>query len=54
MVIEEIKTRTKLTLTDILKPTELYVRKCYCLYQYKIRLLENTGPTGLFFNGNPT
>ena len=42
-----MNTRTKLTLTDIYKLTELCLIKSYFLYENKIRLLENAGPIGL-------
>ena len=42
--LDYLNTRTKLTLTDIHKLTELYLIKSYFLYENKIRLLENAGP----------
>ena len=42
-----LNTRTKLTLMDIHKLTELCLSKSYFLYENKMRLLENTGPIGL-------
>ena len=44
--LDDLNTRTKLTLTDIHKLTELCLSK-YLLYENKIRLLENAGPIGL-------
>lgn len=46
---EDLKTRTKLTLTDIHKLAELCLSKCYFLFENKLRLLENSGPIGLSF-----
>ena len=40
-------TRTKLTLTDTHRLTELCLSKSYFLYENKIRLLENVDPIGL-------
>ena len=45
--LDDLNTRTKLTLTDIHKLTELCLSKSYFLYENKIRILENTGPIGL-------
>ena len=45
--LNDLNTRTKLTLTDIHKLTELCLSKSYFLYENKIRLLENAGPFGL-------
>ena len=45
--LNDLNTRTKLTLTDIHKLTELCLSKSYFLYENKIRLLENAGPIGL-------
>ena len=45
--LDDLNTRTKLTLTDIHKLTELCLSKSYFLYENKIRLLENAGPIGL-------
>ena len=45
--LDDLNTRTKLTITDIHKLTELCLCKSYFLYENKIRLLENTGPIGL-------
>ena len=45
--LDDLNTRTKLTLTDIHKLMELYLSKLYFLYEKKIRLLENAGPIGL-------
>ena len=45
--LDDLNTRTKLTLTDIHKLTELCLSKSYFLYESKIRLLENAGPIGL-------
>ena len=45
--LDDLNTRTKLTLTDIHKLTELCLSKSYFLYENKMRLLENAGPIGL-------
>ena len=45
--LDYLNTRTKLTLTDIHKLTELCLSQSYFLYENKIRLLENAGPIGL-------
>ena len=45
--LNDLNTRTKLTLTDIHKLTELCLSKSYFLYENKIRLLKNAGPIGL-------
>ena len=45
--LDDLNTRTKLTLNDIPKLTELCLSKSYFLYENKIRLLENAGPIGL-------
>ena len=45
--LDDLNTRTKLTLTDIHKLMELCLSKSYFLYENKIRLLENAGPIGL-------
>ena len=39
--LDDLNTRTKLTLTDIHKLTELCLSKSYFLYENKIRLLQN-------------
>ena len=44
---EHLKERTKLTLTDIHKLTELCLSKCYFLYENNLRLFQNSGPIGL-------
>ena len=44
---EHLKERTRLTLTDIHKLTELCVSKCYFLYDNNLRLFQNSGPIGL-------
>ena len=41
--LNDINTRTKLTLTDIHKLTEPCLSKSYFLYENKIRFLENAG-----------
>ena len=41
---EHLKKRTKLTLTDIHKLTELCLYKCYFLYENNLRLFQNSGP----------
>ena len=45
--LDDLNTRTKLTLTDIHNLTELCLSKSYFLYENKIRLLENPGAIGL-------
>ena len=45
--LDDLNTRTKLTLTDIQKLTELCLSKSYFLYENKMTLLENTGHIGL-------
>ena len=45
--LHDLNSRTKLTLTDIHKLTELCLSKSYFLYESKMRLLENAGPIGL-------
>ena len=45
--LDDLNTRTKLTLTDMNKLTELCLSKSYVLYENKMRLLENAGPVGL-------
>ena len=45
--LDDLNTRTKLTLTDIQKLTGLCLSKSYFLYENKIRLLENAGPIGV-------
>ena len=45
--LDNLNTRTKLTLTDIHKLTEPCLIKSYFLYENKIRLLENAGLIGL-------
>ena len=44
---EHLQERTKLTLTDIHKLTELCLSKCYFLYENNLRLFQNSGPIGL-------
>ena len=44
---EHIQERTKLTLTDINKLTELCLSKCYFFYENNLRLFQNSGPIGL-------
>ena len=43
---EHLQERTKLTLTDIHKLTELCLSKCYFLYENNLRLFQNSGPVG--------
>ena len=45
--LDDLNTRTKLTLTDIHKITKVCSSKSYSLYENKMRLLETTGPIGL-------
>ena len=44
---EHLKERTKLTLTDIHKFTELCLSKFHFFYENNPRLFHNSGPTGL-------
>ena len=44
---EHIQERTKLTLTDINKLTELCLSKCYFFYENNLRLFQNSRPIGL-------
>ena len=44
---EHLKERTKLTLTNIHKLTELCLGKCYFLHENNLRLFQNSGPIGL-------
>ena len=44
---KHLQERTKLTLTDIHKLTELCLSKCYFLYENNLRLFQNSGPIGL-------
>ena len=44
---EHLQERTKLTLTDIHKLTELCLSNCYFLYENNLRLFQNSGPIGL-------
>eukprot|EP00794_Sanderia_malayensis_P013580 gene13582-14988_t len=45
--LDDLKTRTKLTLTDIHKLIELCLSICYFLYNDQIRVIKNAGPIGL-------
>ena len=44
---EHLQERTKLTLMDIHKLTELSLSKCYFLYENNLRLFQKSGPIGL-------
>ena len=44
---EHLKERTKLTVTDIHKLTELCLSRYYFLYENNLRLFQNGGPIGL-------
>ena len=44
---EHLKERTKLTLTDIHKLTDLCLSMCYFFYNNNLRLFQNSGPIGL-------
>ena len=44
---EHLKERTKLTLTDIHKLTELCLSKCYFLFENNLRLFQNSEPIRL-------
>ncbi|XP_065650401.1 uncharacterized protein LOC136078552 [Hydra vulgaris] len=45
--IDDLKTRTKLTLADIHQLIELSLSICYFLYEDNIRVIPNSGPIGL-------
>ncbi|XP_065642690.1 uncharacterized protein LOC136074312 [Hydra vulgaris] len=45
--IDDLKTRTKLTLADIHQLIELSLSICYFLYKNNIRVIPNSGPIGL-------
>ena len=45
--LDDLNTRTKLTLTDIQKLMELCLSKSYFFYENKMTLLENAGLIGL-------
>ncbi|XP_065667904.1 uncharacterized protein LOC136088156 [Hydra vulgaris] len=45
--IDDLKTRTKLTLADIHQLIELSLSICYFLYENNIRVIPNSGPIGL-------
>ncbi|XP_047146290.1 uncharacterized protein LOC124819122 [Hydra vulgaris] len=45
--INDLKTRTKLSLVDIHQLIELSLSICYFLYENKIRIIPNSGPIGL-------
>ena len=47
---EHLQERTKLTLADIHKFTELCLSKCYFLYENNLYLSQNSGPIGLSLN----
>ena len=44
---DDLRKRTKLTLTDIHKLIELCLSTNYFVFDNRIRILENSGPTGL-------
>ena len=44
---EHLQERTKLTLMDIHKLTELSLSKCYFLYEKNLRFFQESGPIGL-------
>ena len=44
---DDLRKRTKLTLTDIHKVIELCLSTNYFVFDNRIRILENSGPTGL-------
>ncbi|XP_065682292.1 uncharacterized protein LOC136095515 [Hydra vulgaris] len=46
--IDDLKTRTKLTLADIQQLIELSLSICCFLYKNNIRIIPNSGPIGLF------
>ncbi|XP_065642555.1 uncharacterized protein LOC136074179 [Hydra vulgaris] len=45
--IDDLKTRTKLTIADIHQLIELSLSICYFLYEDNIRVIPNSGPIGL-------
>ncbi|XP_065668102.1 uncharacterized protein LOC136088337 [Hydra vulgaris] len=45
--IDNLKKRTKLTLSDIHEMIELCLNQCYFLYKNEIRSIPNSGPIGL-------
>ena len=45
--LEDMRTRTKLTITDIRKLLELCLNKCYFLYNDNIHVIDDAGPIGL-------
>ena len=45
--INDLQKRTKLTLTDIHKLTELCLSTNYFIFDNRVRILENSGPIGL-------
>ena len=44
---EHLQERTKLTLMDIHKLTELSLSKCYFLYENNLRFFQKSGPIGV-------
>ena len=46
---DDLMKRTKLCLKDIYELAELCLSKCYILWNGEIRILKNSGPTGLSF-----
>ncbi|XP_065678099.1 uncharacterized protein LOC136093107 [Hydra vulgaris] len=46
-IIDDLKTRTKLTLADIHQLVEFLLSICYFLYENSIRIIPNLGPIGL-------
>ena len=45
--LDDLKTRTKLTLVDIHQLVDLCVSLNYFLYENEFRVIENSGPIGL-------
>ena len=45
--IDDLQKRTKLTLTDIHKLTELWLSTNYFIFNNRVRIFENSGPIGL-------
>ena len=49
--IDDLRKRTKLTLTDIHKLIELCLRANDFIFDNRVRILENSGPIGLALMG---
>ena len=48
-ILNDLIKRAKLCLKDAFEPAELYLSKCYFLWNNEIRRLKNSGSTGLSF-----